>query len=67
MFEKVFTDLIIALGEAFAWPIQGLIRHFRPELEARMKDYAEKTGGAALAGGWDHDALQQGKLIAPGQ
>jgi len=56
-----------ALGEAFAWPIQGLIRHFRPELEARMKDYAEKNGGAALAGGWDHNALQQGKLISPGQ
>lgn len=32
-----------------------------------MKDYAEKTGGAALAGGWEHNALQQGKLIAPGQ
>jgi len=32
-----------------------------------MKDYAEKHGGAALAGGWDHDASRQGKLISPGQ
>jgi NADH dehydrogenase (ubiquinone) flavoprotein 1 len=56
-----------ALGEAFAWPIQGLIRHFRPELEARMKDYAEKNGGEALAGGWNHDASRQGKLVSPGQ
>ncbi len=61
------TSLHTALGEAFAWPIQGLIRHFRPELEARMKAYAEQQGGQALAGGWQHDALQQGRLIAPGQ
>jgi NADH dehydrogenase (ubiquinone) flavoprotein 1 len=59
--------VVTALGEAFAWPIQGLIRHFRPELEARMQTYAEKTGGPALAGGWDHDTARQGKLVAPGQ
>lgn len=28
---------ICALGDAAAWPIQGLVRHFRPELEARVK------------------------------
>ena len=27
---------ICALGDAAAWPIQGLIRHFRPEVEARI-------------------------------
>ena len=27
---------ICALGEAAAWPVQGLIRHFRPELERRL-------------------------------
>ena len=63
----MFRLTTIALGEAFAWPIQGLIRHFRPELEARIKDYAQKSGGEALGGGWDHDASKQGKLIAPGQ
>ena len=30
---------ICALGDAAAWPIQGLIRHFRPELERRIRDY----------------------------
>ena len=59
--------LVIALGEAFAWPIQGLIRHFRPELEKRMQKYAEESGGSALAGGWEHDTREQGKLVAPGQ
>ena len=29
---------ICALGDAAAWPIQGLIRHFRPELERRIAD-----------------------------
>lgn len=28
---------ICALGDAAAWPVQGLIRHFRPELERRLK------------------------------
>ena len=27
-----------ALGDAAAWPIQGLIRHFRPELERRIAE-----------------------------
>ena len=31
---------ICALGDAAAWPIQGLIRHFRPEIEKRIDDYA---------------------------
>ena len=58
---------LLALGEAFAWPLQGLIRHFRPELEERVKGYAEKHSGIALAGGWDHDAQKRGMLISPGQ
>jgi NADH-quinone oxidoreductase subunit F len=32
---------ICALGDAAAWPVQGLIRHFRPEMEARIKRYRE--------------------------
>lgn len=59
--------LSIALGEAFAWPLQGLIRHFRPELEARIQSFAEKHGGEARAGGWQHDAHKHGILISPGQ
>jgi len=65
--KQVEGHTICALGEAFAWPIQGLIRHFRPELEARMESYAKATGGAALAGGWQHDSRAHGKLVSPGQ
>ncbi|WP_375460623.1 NADH-quinone oxidoreductase subunit NuoF [uncultured Enterovirga sp.] len=31
---------ICALGDAAAWPIQGLIRHFRSEIERRIDQYS---------------------------
>jgi NADH-quinone oxidoreductase subunit F len=41
---------ICALGDAAAWPVQGLIRHFRPELEERIKRYkAGRTASVRLA------------------
>jgi NADH-quinone oxidoreductase subunit F len=39
--KQVEGHTICALGDAAAWPIQGLIRHFRPELERRI---AERGG-----------------------
>ncbi|MBC7160405.1 MAG: NADH-quinone oxidoreductase subunit NuoF [Porphyrobacter sp.] len=40
--KQVEGHTICALGDAAAWPIQGLIRHFRPELERRI---AEREAG----------------------
>jgi NADH-quinone oxidoreductase subunit F len=40
--KQVEGHTICALGDAAAWPIQGLIRHFREEIEDRIK--ANKTG-----------------------
>src|SRR6186713_2718225 len=37
---QVEGHTICALGDAAAWPIQGLIRHFRPEIERRIDAYA---------------------------
>ncbi|MSP81556.1 MAG: NADH-quinone oxidoreductase subunit NuoF [Alphaproteobacteria bacterium] len=34
--RRIEGHTICALGDAAAWPIQGLIRHFRPELERRI-------------------------------
>ena len=34
--RQVEGHTICALGDAAAWPIQGLIKHFRPELERRI-------------------------------
>jgi NADH-quinone oxidoreductase subunit F len=37
---QVEGHTICALGDAAAWPIQGLIRHFRHVIERRIDDYA---------------------------
>jgi NADH dehydrogenase (ubiquinone) flavoprotein 1 len=34
--KQIEGHTICALGDAAAWPVQGLIRHFRPELERRI-------------------------------
>jgi len=53
MVEEVSRQIeghtICALGDAAAWPVQGLIRHFRPELERRMQEWekAQSTGRKA--------------------
>ncbi|MGJ3262375.1 MAG: NADH-quinone oxidoreductase subunit NuoF [Salinarimonas sp.] len=38
--KQVEGHTICALGDAAAWPIQGLIRHYRHEIEARIDQYA---------------------------
>ena len=42
--KQVEGHTICALGDAAAWPIQGLIRHFRDEIEDRIK---HKRGGVS--------------------
>jgi NADH-quinone oxidoreductase subunit F len=44
--KQVEGHTICALGDAAAWPIQGLIRHYRPELERRI---VERRGAVAQA------------------
>lgn len=39
--KQVEGHSICALADGAAWPIQGLIRHFRPELEERMQKFQE--------------------------
>jgi NADH-quinone oxidoreductase subunit F len=44
MLMEVTTQIeghtICAFGDGAAWPVQGLIRHFRHEIEQRIDDYA---------------------------
>ncbi len=42
--RQVEGHTICALGDAAAWPIQGLIRHFRPVLEERIAAYRARHG-----------------------
>ena len=44
---QVEGHTICALGDAAAWPVQGLIRHFRGEIERRIDDYAASHAEAA--------------------
>ncbi len=46
---QVEGHTICALGDAAAWPIQGLIRHFRPEIERRIDEYAARPQPAPVA------------------
>ncbi len=48
--RQVEGHTICALGDAAAWPIQGLIRHFRPEMEARIAAYKARTGVPVMPG-----------------
>jgi NADH-quinone oxidoreductase subunit F len=49
--SQVEGHTICGLGDAAAWPIQGLFRNFRPEIEARIMSYRARRPhfqGAAL-------------------
>jgi NADH-quinone oxidoreductase subunit F len=46
--RQVEGHTICALGDAAAWPIQGLIRHFRPVIEQRIKTYKGRTAMPAM-------------------
>ncbi len=45
--KQIEGHTICALGDGAAWPVQGLIRHFRDEIEHRI--VARKQSGAAAA------------------
>jgi NADH-quinone oxidoreductase subunit F len=47
--RQVEGHTICALGDAAAWPVQGLIRHFRPVMEQRIAAYRNRHVPLALA------------------
>jgi len=40
---RVEGHTICALGDAAAWPVQGLIRHFRHEIERRIDEFSRNA------------------------
>ena len=40
--KQIEGHTICALGDAAAWPVQGLIRHFRPVIEQRIEEFTKK-------------------------
>ena len=47
--KQVEGHTICALGDAAAWPIQGLIRNFRDEIEERILNRDIAIGSKPLA------------------
>jgi len=47
--KRIENHTICALADGAAWPVQGLIRHFRPQLEERFAPYEEKLVADATA------------------
>jgi NADH-quinone oxidoreductase subunit F len=45
--KQVEGHTICALGDAAAWPIQGLIRNFRDEIEDRIRQRGRTRAVAA--------------------
>ena len=41
--KQIEGHTICALGDAAAWPIQGLFRHFRPEIEKRIEERNQRV------------------------
>ena len=46
--KQVEGHTICALGDAAAWPIQGLIRNFRDEIEDRIR-YKRRKSSSPIA------------------
>jgi NADH-quinone oxidoreductase subunit F len=46
--KQIEGHTICALGDAAAWPIQGLITHFRGEIERRIDEYARNPDNAGV-------------------
>jgi NADH-quinone oxidoreductase subunit F len=47
--KQIEGHTICALGDAAAWPVQGLIRHFRHEIEARIDAYHSREAARIAA------------------
>ncbi|GAA6061883.1 hypothetical protein JCM10212_000524 [Sporobolomyces blumeae] len=61
--KQIEGHTICALGDAAAWPVQGLLRHFRPEVEARVAEYQQRNGGVLFGG--HHRADVNPELAVP--
>jgi NADH dehydrogenase (ubiquinone) flavoprotein 1 len=48
--KQIEGRTICALGDAAAWPIQGLMRHFRPLVEQRIAEFRAANGAVAFGG-----------------
>jgi NADH-quinone oxidoreductase subunit F len=48
--KRIEGHTICALGDSVAWPVQGLVRHFRGEIERRLNNRKGLDDGGVDAG-----------------
>jgi NADH-quinone oxidoreductase subunit F len=47
--KQIEGHTICAFGDGAAWPVQGLLRHFRPEIERRIDEYTARAAAEGAA------------------
>jgi NADH-quinone oxidoreductase subunit F len=46
--KQIEGHTICAFGDGAAWPVQGLLRHFRPEIERRIDEYTARSSNLGV-------------------
>src|SRR6187551_2892800 len=46
--QQIEGHTICAFGDGAAWPVQGLLRHFRPEIERRIDEYTARSSNLGV-------------------
>lgn len=57
--DALMVNLQQALGDAAAWPVQGLLKHFRPEVEAKIQQYRAANGPVLFGGRMKSEAFAE--------
>lgn len=61
--RQIEGQTICALGDAAAWPIQGLLRHFKGDIEARIDDPSSFDHDAAFQTSWSGDPFANDEWV----
>ena len=67
MLEEISRQIeghtICALGDAAAWPVQGLLRHFKKDIEDRIDNPSGFDHGAAFQRAWSGDPFSNADWV----
>jgi len=67
MLEEISRQIeghtICALGDAAAWPVQGLLRHFKKDIEDRIDDPSSFDAEAAFQHAWSGDPFDNAEWV----
>lgn len=61
--KEIEGHTICALGDAAAWPIQGLIKSFKPAMLERINEYNKENEPVSYGGWVEGGKVKDGKVI----